>query len=101
MRGYIADGALFPPSTGWHVRTLMGTTRRPKPNSGVDARPAGFMVIRVWTEPEGGGLRARIIRSLDAAGDEQDVIAVSTPEALYENVRDWLEDFLMTRAVQA
>jgi hypothetical protein len=79
----------------------MGTTRRSKPNSSVDARPAGFMVIRVWAEPDGGGLRARIIHSLDAAGDEQDTIVVSSPEALYENVRDWLEDFLATRAVQA
>jgi hypothetical protein len=78
----------------------MGTTRRSKPNSSVDARPAGFMVIRVWAEPD-GGLRARVIRSLDAAGGEQDLIAVSSPEALYENVRDWLEDFLATRAVQA
>jgi hypothetical protein len=79
----------------------MSAARRPKPAASVDARPAGFMVIRVWAEADGGGLRARIIRSLDAAGDEQDVIAVSSPEALYENVRDWLEDFLTTRAVQA
>ena len=79
----------------------MGTTRRSKPNSTADGRPAGFMVIRVWVEADGGGLRARIIRSLDAAGEEQDVIAVGSPEALYENVRDWLEDFLTRRAAQA
>jgi hypothetical protein len=80
---------------------VMGTARRPKPPASVDARPAGFMVIRVWAEPDGGGLRARIIRSLDAAGDERDLVAVSSPEALYENVREWLEDFLTTRAVNA
>ena len=58
------------------------------------------MVIRVWMEPGQGGMRGRIVRSLDAAGDEQDPVGVSTPEAVYESVRDWLEAFLTTHAVQ-
>jgi hypothetical protein len=67
--------------------------------SAVDSRRASFMVIRVWMEPGQDGMRGRIVCSPDAAGDEQDAVAVSTPEALYESVRDWLEDFLTTRAV--
>ncbi len=55
------------------------------------------MVIRVWMDED--GMRGRIVRSPDATSDEQDPVAVSTPDALYENVRDWLESFLTTRAV--
>jgi hypothetical protein len=55
------------------------------------------MVIRVWMEPGDGGMRGRIVFSPDATGDEQEVIAVSTPDAVYESVQDWLEDFLTAR----
>jgi hypothetical protein len=57
------------------------------------------MVIRVWIEPGEGGMRGRIVRA--AAGtDAEDPVAVSTPDAVYASVRDWLEDFLTSHAVE-
>lgn len=73
---------------------------QPKAASPADPRRASFMVIRVWMEPGEGGMRGRIVRSGDAEADSQDAIAVSTPDAVYDSVRDWLEDFLISHAVE-
>ena len=57
------------------------------------------MVIRVWMEPGEGGMRGRIVSSADAvAGDP---VAVSSPDAVFDTVRDWLEDFLTARAIES
>jgi len=57
------------------------------------------MVIRVWIEPGEGGMRGRIVRAA-AGADAEDPVAVSTPDAVYDGVRDWLEGFLAARAVE-
>jgi hypothetical protein len=66
-----------------------------------DSRRASFIVIRVWVEPGDRGMRGRIVRGPNATGDEHDALAVSTPDAVYESVREWLEGFLTDEAVQA
>jgi hypothetical protein len=58
------------------------------------------MVIRVWVEPGDGGLRGRIVRGPDATGEEHELLAVSTADAVYESVREWLESFLADQGAQ-
>jgi hypothetical protein len=59
------------------------------------AGAAAALVIRVWRDPaEGAGIRARITRQPDLGRDDQTSTVVATPEAVYAEVRAWLELFL-------
>jgi hypothetical protein len=59
------------------------------------AERTGVLVIRVWIEPgAGGGIRARITRTLDVAERDEVATAASTPEEITRTVGDWLDAFL-------
>ena len=59
------------------------------------AERTGVLVIRVWIEPGiGGGIRARITRTLDVAERDEVATAASTPEQITRTVSDWLDAFL-------
>jgi hypothetical protein len=61
-----------------------------------ESRPdAAALVIRVWRETTGAaGLRARITQRPDLAAEAETTIVVTTPEAVYREVRAWLEEFV-------
>jgi hypothetical protein len=55
---------------------------------------AAVLVIRVWRETIGaGGLRARITQRPDLGADAETTTVVTSPEAVYREVRAWLEEF--------
>src|SRR5438270_12515692 len=80
------------------ARRALSSPHAPRVAPRGDSRRASFMVIRVWMEPGEGSLRGRIVRAPDGSGEEQDLLAVGAPEAVYEAVRDWLEGFLTERS---
>jgi hypothetical protein len=56
---------------------------------------AAALVIRVWRDTaDSAGIKARITRQPDLADDERTTTVVSSPEAVYREVRAWLEQFL-------
>jgi hypothetical protein len=69
----------------------MGT---PRPES--EARPdrTAVLVIRAWTEPGLGGLRARITRSVDISRSDEMVSSAGSIDEVCGQVRGWLEAFL-------
>jgi hypothetical protein len=65
----------------------------------VSPRPddrTGVAVIRVWVEPgPGGGLRARVTRTLDvASASESEASVASTPDEIVRVVSEWLAEFV-------
>jgi hypothetical protein len=54
--------------------------------------PTGVLVIRVWLEH--GGLRARIIRSLDIEMGEPSMTVVSGAQEIEATVAHWLHRFI-------
>ena len=55
----------------------------------------GILVVRLWIEANArDGFRARITRTLDAAGPEQAPASAATPEDIYAVVRTWVEAFV-------
>lgn len=59
------------------------------------AGAAAALVIRVWQESaEPSGLKARISRQPDLATDQETTTVVTSPDAVYAEVRAWLELFL-------
>jgi hypothetical protein len=55
---------------------------------------AAVLVIRVWWETIGaGGLRARITQRPDLGAEAETTTVVTSPEAVYREVRAWLEEF--------
>jgi hypothetical protein len=55
----------------------------------------GFLIVRLWIEGNAReGFRARITRSLDSAGHEQEMSVTAAPEDLYAVVRTWVEAFV-------
>ncbi len=55
---------------------------------------AAALVIRVWRETAGaGGLRARITQRPDLGAEAETTTVVTSPEAVYGEVRAWLEEF--------
>jgi hypothetical protein len=61
-----------------------------------DAVPgAAALVIRVWRETtDAAGLRARITQRPDLGAEAETTTVVTSPEAVYHEVRAWLEEFL-------
>jgi hypothetical protein len=56
---------------------------------------AAALVIRVWRETtDAAGLRARISQRADLGAESETTIVVTSPEAVYREVRAWLEEFL-------
>jgi len=56
---------------------------------------AAAMVIRVWRETdEATGLRARITQVSDLGGEVETTVVVTSAEAVYDEVRGWLEAFV-------
>jgi hypothetical protein len=56
---------------------------------------AAALVIRVWRDTaETAGIKARITRQPNLAGGAQTTTVVASPEAVYREVREWLERFL-------
>lgn len=56
---------------------------------------AAALVIRVWREPsDEAGIRARITQRPDLGADAETTAVVASPEAVYREVRAWLEEFV-------
>jgi|1186.fasta_scaffold29628_3 hypothetical protein len=56
---------------------------------------AAALVIRVWREPSDvAAIRARITRQPNLGVDSDTTTVVASAEAVYREVRAWLEDFL-------
>jgi hypothetical protein len=56
---------------------------------------AAALVIRVWRETtEAAEIRARITKRPDLAADAETTAVVTSPEAVYGEVRAWLEEFV-------
>jgi hypothetical protein len=53
----------------------------------------GVLVVRAWVEGDlaSGGLRVRIVRTLDVTGPESESSSAATPDEVYRVVRLWLE----------
>ncbi len=55
---------------------------------------AAVLVIRVWREAaDEAGLRARITQRPDLGAESETTVVVTSPEAVYREVRAWLEAF--------
>ncbi len=62
----------------------------------------GILVVRLWIEANPrDGFRARITRTLDAAGPEQAAATAATPEDIYAVVRTWVEAFVAANGAVA
>jgi hypothetical protein len=56
---------------------------------------AAALVIRVWRETaDAAGLRARITQLPDLGAESETTTVVTSPEAVYREVRAWLEEFV-------
>jgi hypothetical protein len=56
---------------------------------------AAALVIRVWRETgDPSGLRARITQRPDLEGEAETTVVVTSAEAVYDEVRAWLEAFV-------
>ncbi len=55
------------------------------------------MVIRVWVE-EDGGLCARLTRTLDVAGRDEETTVVLGPDQVLAQVERWLRAFMHERS---
>jgi hypothetical protein len=53
----------------------------------------GVLVIRVWLEPAGGGVIARITGRRDVLSADDETIVVTGDEAAVAVVRDWILAF--------
>ncbi|MFG1816459.1 hypothetical protein ACGFIF_22075 [Kribbella sp. NPDC049174] len=63
---------------------------------------AAALVIRVWREKDdAAGLKARITQRPDLGADTETTTVVASPEAVYREVRVWLEEFIGRTAGQA
>lgn len=55
----------------------------------------GILIVRLWIEGNAHeGFRARITRTLDSTGREQELAAAAAPEDIYAVVRTWVEAFV-------
>jgi hypothetical protein len=56
---------------------------------------AAALVIRIWRETtDAAGLKARITQRPDLAAEAETTTVVTSPDAVYREVRTWLEDFV-------
>lgn len=55
----------------------------------------GVLIVRLWIETNGtDGFRARITRTLDAAGTDQTTATAATPHDVCAVVRTWVDAFV-------
>jgi antitoxin component HigA of HigAB toxin-antitoxin module len=55
----------------------------------------GILIVRLWIEGNAReGFRARITRTLDSAGHEQEMATAAAPDDIYAVVRTWVEAFV-------
>lgn len=55
----------------------------------------GILIVRLWIEGNAReGFRARITRTLDSTGPEQEMATAAAPEDIYTVVRTWVEAFV-------
>jgi hypothetical protein len=55
----------------------------------------GILIVRLWIEGNGlAGFRARITRTLDSEGHEQEVAVAAAPDDVYAVVQGWVEAFV-------
>ena len=60
-----------------------------------DSDRTGILIVRLWIEGNlRDGFRARITRTLDSTGPEQEMVTAATPEDIYAVVRTWVETFV-------
>jgi hypothetical protein len=65
------------------------------PDGVASQQHVGVLVIRVWTEAD-GGMRARLTQTVDVEAPDSEVTvekSAATEEELLEAVRSWLEAF--------
>ena len=60
-----------------------------------DSDRTGILIVRLWIEgSRHEGFRARITRTLDSTGPEEEMATAATPEDIYAVVRTWVETFV-------
>lgn len=52
------------------------------------------MVVRIWIEGSGSGLRARLTQTLDVSSPEETSHVVATSEGILGAIEAWLEAFV-------
>ena len=52
------------------------------------------MVVRIWIEHPGSGLRARLTQTLDVNSHEDALQTAATTEGILAAVEDWIEAFV-------
>lgn len=57
------------------------------------AERTGVLVLRVWTEDEGSGIRARILHEQHLGSSERVSVAAASIEEVVEIVTRWLTEF--------
>jgi hypothetical protein len=55
---------------------------------------AAALVIRVWQDTPGAAMKARITKRPDLSTDEETTTTATTPEQVFDEVREWLDGFL-------
>jgi hypothetical protein len=71
------------------------SVKREYPVGVVSRQHVGVLVIRVWTEAD-GGMKARLTQTVDVEASDPDVtaeVAIATEGEILEAVRSWLEAF--------
>jgi hypothetical protein len=58
------------------------------------AERTGVLVLRVWTEDEGSGFRARILHEQSLGSGERVSVAAASTEEVVEIVTHWLKEFV-------
>jgi hypothetical protein len=57
---------------------------------------AAALVIRVWRETtDPAGLKARITQRPDLGAETETTTVVTSPDAVYREVRAWLDEFIV------
>ncbi len=55
----------------------------------------GILIVRLWIEGNAReGFRARVTRTLDSTGHEEEATTAADPEDVYAVVRSWVEAFI-------
>lgn len=52
------------------------------------------MVVRIWIEGSGSGLRARLTQTLDVSSHEETSQVAATAEAILGAIEAWIEAFV-------
>jgi hypothetical protein len=63
------------------------------------APPTAVLIVRLWRDAaDGGGFRARVVRTQDIEHEPQEVFSAKSLNELLALVRDWVEEFLLRGA---